>query len=52
MPYRVIDLFCGPDGMTLGFADSRYCCKFAPVLAVDKRRVRRGQQPASGVAVA
>jgi DNA (cytosine-5)-methyltransferase 1 len=35
MPYRVIDLFSGAGGMTLGFVDSRYCGEFRPVLAVD-----------------
>lgn len=35
MPYHLIDLFSGAGGMTLGFADSRYCGKFDCVLAVD-----------------
>ncbi len=35
MKFRLIDLFCGAGGMTLGFVDSRYCGDFAPILAVD-----------------
>jgi DNA (cytosine-5)-methyltransferase 1 len=35
MTYRLIDLFSGAGGMTLGFVDSRYCGKFECVLAVD-----------------
>ena len=35
MKFRVIDLFSGAGGMTLGFVDSRYCGDFKPVLAVD-----------------
>lgn len=35
MKFRVIDLFSGAGGMTLGFADSRFCGDFMPVLAVD-----------------
>jgi DNA (cytosine-5)-methyltransferase 1 len=35
MPYRLIDLFSGAGGMTLGFVDPRYCGKFENVLAVD-----------------
>lgn len=38
MQFRVIDLFSGAGGMTLGFADSRYCGDFEPVLAVDNDR--------------
>lgn len=35
MAYRLIDLFSGAGGMTLGFVDPRYCGKFEDVLAVD-----------------
>lgn len=35
MPYRLIDLFCGAGGMSLGFVDPRFCGEFVPVLAVD-----------------
>lgn len=35
MPYRLIDLFSGAGGMTLGFVDPRYCGRFENVLAVD-----------------
>lgn len=35
MTYRVIDLFSGAGGMTLGFVDSRYCGDFECVLSVD-----------------
>jgi DNA (cytosine-5)-methyltransferase 1 len=35
MTYRLIDLFSGAGGMTLGFADKRFCGGFKPVLAVD-----------------
>lgn len=35
MTYRLIDLFSGAGGMTLGFVDPRYCGKFECVLAVD-----------------
>lgn len=35
MRYKVIDLFCGAGGMTLGFVDSRYCGGFECILAVD-----------------
>jgi DNA (cytosine-5)-methyltransferase 1 len=35
MTYRLIDLFSGAGGMTLGFSDRRYCGGFKPVLAVD-----------------
>lgn len=34
-PLRLIDLFCGAGGMTLGFADSRYCKSFEQVFALD-----------------
>ena len=32
---RLIDLFAGAGGMTLGFTDPRFCGGFEPVLAVD-----------------
>ncbi len=35
MTYKLIDLFCGAGGMTLGFVDPRFCGGFDPVLAVD-----------------
>jgi DNA (cytosine-5)-methyltransferase 1 len=35
MSFRLIDLFCGAGGMSLGFVDSRYCGEFQPVLALD-----------------
>ncbi|RJQ27510.1 DNA cytosine methyltransferase, partial [Candidatus Parcubacteria bacterium] len=35
MSYRVIDLFCGAGGMTLGFIDPRFGGGFQCVLAVD-----------------
>lgn len=35
MTYKLIDLFCGAGGMTLGFVDSRYTGGFQSVLAVD-----------------
>jgi DNA (cytosine-5)-methyltransferase 1 len=38
MTYKVIDLFSGAGGMTLGFADERFCGGFTPVLAVDLDR--------------
>jgi DNA (cytosine-5)-methyltransferase 1 len=38
MPYRLIDLFSGAGGMTLGFVDPRYSGKFKNVLAVDNDR--------------
>lgn len=34
-PYRLIDLFCGAGGMTLGFVDQRYGGGFEEVLALD-----------------
>ena len=33
--YKLIDLFCGAGGMTLGFVDPRFCGDFEPTLAVD-----------------
>lgn len=36
--YRLIDLFAGAGGMTLGFVDKRFCGSFQPVLAVDYDR--------------
>lgn len=38
MTYKLIDLFSGAGGMTLGFADKKFCGGFAPVLAVDLDR--------------
>jgi DNA (cytosine-5)-methyltransferase 1 len=38
MPYRLIDLFSGAGGMSLGFTDARYCGAFQSVLAVDNDR--------------
>lgn len=35
MAYRLIDLFCGAGGMTLGFADDRFDGGFRSVLAID-----------------
>jgi len=35
MTYRLIDLFCGAGGMSLGFVDRRFCGGFECVLAVD-----------------
>ncbi|MET3124304.1 site-specific DNA-cytosine methylase, partial [Oxalobacteraceae bacterium GrIS 2.11] len=35
MKYRIIDLFSGAGGMTLGFADDRFTGGFECVLAVD-----------------
>lgn len=35
MPYRLIDLFCGAGGMTVGFADPRFCGGFEVVLSID-----------------
>lgn len=35
MTYKLIDLFCGAGGMTLGFVDRRFCGGFESVLAVD-----------------
>jgi len=35
MKYKIIDLFCGAGGMTLGFVDPRFCGGFECVLAVD-----------------
>jgi DNA (cytosine-5)-methyltransferase 1 len=36
--YRLIDLFAGAGGMTLGFVDNHFCGRFEPVLAVDNDR--------------
>ena len=33
--HRVLDLFAGAGGMTLGFVDSRFCGKFESVLGID-----------------
>ena len=38
MKYKLIDLFCGAGGMSLGFIDSRFCGGFECVLAVDNDR--------------
>jgi DNA (cytosine-5)-methyltransferase 1 len=35
MPYKVIDLFAGAGGMTLGFSDPRFCGGFEPILSID-----------------
>ncbi|TPM61111.1 DNA cytosine methyltransferase [Mesorhizobium sp. B2-2-4] len=35
MSYRIIDLFCGAGGMTLGFVDPRYGGGFVSVLGLD-----------------
>ncbi len=35
MTYKLIDLFCGAGGMTLGFVDREFCGGFKPVLAMD-----------------
>jgi DNA (cytosine-5)-methyltransferase 1 len=35
MTYKLIDLFCGAGGMTLGFVDRRFCGGFKSVLAID-----------------
>jgi len=35
MKYRLIDLFSGAGGMSLGFADERFCGMFEPILAID-----------------
>jgi DNA (cytosine-5)-methyltransferase 1 len=35
MKHRIIDLFSGAGGMTLGFADNRFCGGFECVLSVD-----------------
>lgn len=35
MGWKLIDLFCGAGGMSLGFADERFCGGFEPVLALD-----------------
>lgn len=33
--YKLIDLFCGAGGMTLGFVDKRYCGHFQSIFAID-----------------
>jgi DNA (cytosine-5)-methyltransferase 1 len=33
--YKLIDLFAGAGGMTLGFSDRRFCGRFEPILAID-----------------
>lgn len=38
MKYRIIDLFSGAGGMTLGFVDERFCGGFECVLALDNDR--------------
>jgi DNA (cytosine-5)-methyltransferase 1 len=35
MSWKLIDLFSGAGGMSLGFSDGRFCGGFEPVLAVD-----------------
>ena len=36
--YQLIDLFCGAGGMSLGFADERFCGDFESILAIDNNR--------------
>ena len=36
MKFRLIDLFCGAGGMTLGFVDKEFCGGFESVLAIDR----------------
>jgi len=38
MTFKLIDLFCGAGGMSLGFIDPRFCGGFECVLAVDNDR--------------
>ena len=38
MSYKIIDLFCGAGGMTLGFVEPRFYGGFRCVLAVDSDR--------------
>lgn len=38
MTYKLIDLFCGAGGMSLGFIDPRFCGGFECVLALDNDR--------------
>jgi DNA (cytosine-5)-methyltransferase 1 len=38
MTYKLIDLFCGAGGMSLGFVDPRFCGGFECVLAIDNDR--------------
>jgi DNA (cytosine-5)-methyltransferase 1 len=33
--FKLIDLFCGAGGMTLGFVDDRYCGHFESIFAID-----------------
>lgn len=33
--YKLIDLFAGAGGMTIGFVDERFCGRFEAVLAVE-----------------
>lgn len=33
--YKLIDLFCGAGGMSLGFVDDRFCGDFESILAID-----------------
>jgi DNA (cytosine-5)-methyltransferase 1 len=33
--YKIIDLFCGAGGLSLGFTDHRFCGGFEPILAID-----------------
>ena len=35
MTFKLIDLFSGAGGMTLGFTDPRFCGGFTPVLSID-----------------
>jgi DNA (cytosine-5)-methyltransferase 1 len=38
MGWKLIDLFCGAGGMSLGFSDPRFCGGFEPILALDNDR--------------
>lgn len=38
MTLKIIDLFSGAGGMSLGFCDKRFCGGFEPVLAIDNDR--------------
>ncbi|GGZ16696.1 DNA cytosine methyltransferase [Novosphingobium colocasiae] len=38
MKWKLIDLFSGAGGMSLGFADDRFCGGFDPILAIDNDR--------------
>ncbi|NRB41818.1 MAG: DNA cytosine methyltransferase [Pseudomonadales bacterium] len=36
--YKLLDLFCGAGGMTLGFVDENYCGLFESIFAIDNER--------------